>query len=103
MTTLNQKHVTQSYNTEPMVRDLPNSGLLHVGIDVGSISCKLAVLDDNRAIRYLRYQRTHGRPMETARSMMAELFGEVSPGRIASMAERAVRGGRCVNCWKLIL
>jgi predicted CoA-substrate-specific enzyme activase len=76
----------QVYQTVPMVKDFPETGTLHLGIDIGSISCKLAVLDDDRRMRYLRYQRTHGRPMETARSMLSELFGEVSPDRIGSMA-----------------
>ncbi|MBN1846046.1 MAG: hypothetical protein JW810_10210 [Sedimentisphaerales bacterium] len=86
MSSLNQKHSTKGHQTEPILRDLPDAGPLHLGIDIGSISCKLAVLDDRRTIRYLRYQRTHGRPMETARAMLADLFGELSPDRIASMA-----------------
>jgi len=87
MSRLNQQKLsTRSFQTVPLVKDLPETGSLHVGIDIGSISCKVAVLDDNRVIRYLRYQRTHGRPMETAREMLADLLGEVSSGRIASMA-----------------
>ena len=83
---LQRKDSGQVYQTVPMLKDLPDTGTLHLGIDIGSISCKLAVLDDERRMRYLRYQRTHGRPMETARSMLAELFGEVSPDRIGSLA-----------------
>ena len=36
-------------------------------------------------MRYLGYERTQGRPMETARRLLSELFGQVPPGRIASM------------------
>jgi predicted CoA-substrate-specific enzyme activase len=86
MTRINQTQKTQGYQTEPMVRDFTDAGPLHVGIDIGSISCKVAVLDDDRRIRYLRYQRTHGRPMETAQSMLADLLGGIEPSRIGSMA-----------------
>ncbi|MHC5060501.1 MAG: acyl-CoA dehydratase activase [Planctomycetota bacterium] len=58
---------------------------LHLGIDIGSVSCKLALLDDDMNIRYLRYERTCGRAMETARRLLSELFEKVPPDRIASM------------------
>jgi activator of 2-hydroxyglutaryl-CoA dehydratase len=61
------------------------AGSLHLGIDIGSVSCKLALLDDGKKIRYLCYERTHGRPMETARRLLSEMFEQVPPDRIASM------------------
>jgi predicted CoA-substrate-specific enzyme activase len=61
------------------------AGSLHLGIDIGSVSCKLAVLDDGGKIRYLCYERTHGRSMETVRRLLSELFGQVPPDRIATM------------------
>ncbi len=61
------------------------AGCLHLGIDIGSVSCKLALLDDSMKIRYLRYERTCGRAMETARRLLSELFEQVPPDRIASM------------------
>ncbi|MHA1565687.1 MAG: acyl-CoA dehydratase activase, partial [Alphaproteobacteria bacterium] len=59
--------------------------MLHLGIDVGSVSCKVALLDDARAIHYLCYQRHQGRPMEAARAMLAALFRQTPPSRIGTM------------------
>ena len=70
---------------ESLLGNLSDVGPLHAGIDIGSVSCKVAVLDGGKGICYLAYRRTQGRPMETARAMLAELFGRVAPDRIASM------------------
>ena len=93
MTRINGKHGGQVESTghaisphAPLLLDLPEAGSLHLGIDIGSVSCKLAVLDDDRNICYLAYQRTQGQSMPTARAMLAELFRQVAPDRIASMA-----------------
>ena len=72
--------------------ELPDRGSLHLGIDIGSVSCKLALLDDGLSIRYLRYQRTHGRPMETARAMLATLLEQIPSVRIATMAGTGTAG-----------
>jgi len=61
------------------------AGSLHLGIDIGSVSCKLALLDDGKKIRYMCYERTHGRGIQTARRLLSELFGQVPPDRIATM------------------
>ncbi|HIJ69879.1 MAG TPA: CoA activase [Planctomycetes bacterium] len=61
------------------------AGSLHLGIDIGSVSCKLALLDDDKKIRYLCYERTHGRGIQTARRLLCELFEKVPPDRIATM------------------
>jgi activator of 2-hydroxyglutaryl-CoA dehydratase len=66
--------------------EISGSDSLHLGIDIGSVSCKLALLDEHRQVRYLRYHRTHGRPMEVALAMLTELVGQVPSDRIGSMA-----------------
>ncbi|MCK5269501.1 MAG: hypothetical protein KAJ46_01900 [Sedimentisphaerales bacterium] len=85
MTRINGKKIGEAGRAGRLESDFSDSGPLHLGIDIGSVSCKLAILDEARRTRYLRYQRTHGRPMETARTMLAELFQLVPPDRIATM------------------
>ncbi|MCP4708085.1 MAG: CoA activase [Planctomycetes bacterium] len=85
MTKANVKRFGQTDNPELVQLDLPDRGSLHLGIDIGSVSCKLALLDDEHKIRYLRYQRTQGRPMEVARAMLADLFGQTPPDRVATI------------------
>jgi len=85
MTRVNGKRIVRSYLPEYMRLGPTAGGSLHLGIDIGSVSCKLALLDDGKKIRYLCYERTHGRGMETARRLLCELFEQVPPDRIASM------------------
>jgi len=85
MTRVNGKRFVQSHLPEYIQLDRTAAGSLHLGVDIGSVSCKLALLDDARRIRYLCYERTHGRPIETARRLLAELFARVPPDRIATM------------------
>jgi len=86
MTKLNGGKLTQSDRPELIQLDVSDSKPLHLGIDIGSVSCKLALLDDTAHPRYLHYQRTHGRPMETARQILSDLFRQIPPDRIATMA-----------------
>ena len=69
MTKLNGKKLAQTSHPTILEGDFSDDTPVHLGIDIGSISCKLAVLDDTKKIRYLAYQRTQGRPMEKARQM----------------------------------
>ena len=85
MTTINGKVLVERHITDTIEMTLPPSGMLHLGIDAGSVSCKVAVLDDARAIHYLCYRRHQGRPMEAARSMLAALFATIPPSRIGTM------------------
>ena len=59
---------------------------LAIGVDIGSISSDLAVLDaDNRIILH-DYARTKGRPVETFKSQLQRLFGKINPARINLIA-----------------
>ena len=54
---------------------------LHIGIDVGSTTVKLAILDDNNEIRYSIYQRHHADVRATIVEVLKECakdFGEYS-------------------------
>ncbi|MBN2375801.1 MAG: hypothetical protein JXD22_05350 [Sedimentisphaerales bacterium] len=94
MTRLNGKRsIDESRSFEPVLSKIPGDGPLHLGIDIGSVSCKVAVLTHVRSVCYLNYQRTHGRGIETARAMLSDLFGQIAPDRIATMVGTG-SGGR---------
>ncbi|MCK5114783.1 MAG: hypothetical protein KAR11_08490, partial [Phycisphaerae bacterium] len=95
MTRLNGKRSSSvsSSTFEPVFSKIPGDGPLHLGIDIGSVSCKVAVLTHGKSVCYLNYQRTHGRGIETARAMLSDLFGQIAPDRIATMVGTG-SGGR---------
>lgn len=47
--------------------------MLYVGLDVGSGTAKVAVLNEKRKILYHTYQRTNGQPIETAERILREV------------------------------
>jgi predicted CoA-substrate-specific enzyme activase len=51
---------------------------LYVGIDIGSTSSDVAVLDDTSKIVICDYQRTKGRPIETVYSQLSEVFKQIN-------------------------
>lgn len=53
---------------------------------MGSISVKLAVIDENKEVIYTAYRRHQGRPTETAREMVRELKDKVTAGSIRNVA-----------------
>jgi len=59
---------------------------VHVGVDVGSISCKVAVLDDARGVLSARYLRHHGRPVEMCLDLLTELAAAHPAGAVATFA-----------------
>ena len=56
---------------------------LYVGIDVGSTSSDVVVLDDTGKVIFCDYQRTLGRPIEIVRSQLSEAFKQVNPSSVA--------------------
>jgi predicted CoA-substrate-specific enzyme activase len=48
--------------------------IMYVGVDIGSISCNIVVMDERNSIVYDRYIRHKGRPMEVARDVLKELM-----------------------------
>jgi len=68
---------------------LRGRGTLRLGIDIGSTSSDIVVLDDNNAIVFCDYQRTKGRPIETARGQLEKVFSQFN---ISSIALTAVTG-----------
>ena len=86
MANMESKRFASTDQPAPPQPLLPGSGNLHLGIDIGSVSCKLALLDDAAKIHYTRYERTAGRMIETARKMLADLFRQIPPDKIETMA-----------------
>ncbi len=57
--------------------------MVYVGLDVGSGTAKVAVLNENREILYSTYIRTKGQPIETAEKILKEVeerFGDKLSG-----------------------
>ncbi|MCF7957146.1 MAG: acyl-CoA dehydratase activase [Phycisphaerae bacterium] len=85
MTRINGKKHVQPNAPDHIQMDLPDNGPLHLGIDIGSVSCKIALMDNHKKRIFSDYQRTQGRPMEVARDVLARLFEIVPADRIATM------------------
>ncbi len=56
-----------------------------LGIDIGSVSCKYALLDAEGNIRKLNYQRLKGEPVPTVIHQLEGIFEEISPEQIKSI------------------
>ena len=59
---------------------------MYLGIDIGSVSLNLVLLDDQMRVVKERYIRTRGKPLETALAALEEVFGEVPPSEIDGVA-----------------
>ena len=55
---------------------------LYLGMDIGSTSSDVVVIDDDSRIIYSDYQRTKGRPIETIQSQLRQIFKQVNPAKI---------------------
>ncbi len=67
---------------------------LHLGMDVGSVSLKTVLLDDEKNILFEDYTRLRGRPVETAIGVLRRMLGEFSPDEIASFSITGTGGER---------
>jgi len=65
---------------------------LYVGIDVGSTSSDVVVLDERSEVVFCEYKRTDGRPVETIRSQLEALLGQVNPSDIVLAAATGSAG-----------
>jgi len=69
---------TKRHPAEP----LRAHGGFYVGIDVGSTSSDVVVLDDTGKVVFSNYKRTLGRPIETVRSQLQDVFRQLNPLQI---------------------
>ena len=52
---------------------------MKLGIDIGSVTAKVVILDDTNNIIESKYVRTKGQPMETVLDILEELFTRYPP------------------------
>lgn len=64
----------------------PGEPPLYVGIDIGSVSVKTAVVDAGGALLGDRYLRHRGHPLSTMEEMLGEILRGYPPGRIRAFA-----------------
>jgi predicted CoA-substrate-specific enzyme activase len=64
-----------------------------LGIDVGSVSTNLAILDENLRVLYDAYLRTSGRPIDAVQRAVS-LAGEALPGKLNVLAAGATGSAR---------
>ena len=69
---------------------------LCLGIDIGSVSVKLALLSPQKEILRTFYVRSKGQPLLTLKAILEDLLGSLSPGDIGTFAATGT-GGRLVN------
>jgi len=63
-----------------------------VGIDIGSISSDVVVIDQSGEIVFQDYRRTMGRPIDTARAQLDKLLGRISAPQIELVAATGSAG-----------
>lgn len=61
---------------------LRSHGGFYVGIDIGSTSSDVVVLDDTDKVIFCDYKRTLGRPLEMVRTQLEEVFKRINPSRV---------------------
>ena len=83
-------------STGVSVEKLRRAGKLELGIDIGSTSSDIVVLDEKGYVVYSDYRRTKGRPIRTLRSQLCELFRAVNVNDI-SLATTTGSGARLVS------
>jgi len=76
---------------------LRSAGRIAVGIDVGSTSSDVVVVDDHGGILYCDYRRTRGRPIETVCAQLAVVLEQVSRDRISLAAATGTVGRLIAN------
>lgn len=63
-----------------------------LGIDIGSVSVKIALLMPSGEVILTRYRRSYGRPLATLRSMLEELFPAIPNAEIAGVSATGTGG-----------
>ena len=84
--------VTSGRIKQNRVTLLRNSREIYIGIDVGSTSSDIVVLDRNNKILLYDYQRTRGRPIEAVREQLDKVFTLIKPLDVISVAATGSAG-----------
>ena len=83
---MNTDITTSGRTGRSRLEPLRGRGKLYIGIDIGSASSDLVVLDEKLAVAFCDYRRTKGRPIETAHEQLNELFRQINPSDIVLSA-----------------
>ncbi|MCX5907874.1 MAG: 2-hydroxyglutaryl-CoA dehydratase, partial [Deltaproteobacteria bacterium] len=59
---------------------------IHVGLDVGSVGAKTALIDGQKNILEEHYVRTKGQPLETTLQVLTEIFSRIPIDRVTSFS-----------------
>jgi len=74
---------------------------LYLGIDIGSISVKIMVLDSSNQVILTRYQRFKGRPLEVLFQQLKEIFeGLLRPSQIVNVGLTGSGCHQLAELWK---
>src|SRR3989338_11386311 len=57
-----------------------------IGIDIGSVSLKAVVVNENKQVLESHYIRTHGQPVDTSIRVLTDLFSRHPRGEVVGMA-----------------
>jgi predicted CoA-substrate-specific enzyme activase len=78
----------RQHNIVPLAR----RGKLSIGIDIGSTSSDIIVLDDGNKIIFEEYKRTLGWPMETVREQLERILAGANPADVELVAATGSAG-----------
>ncbi len=65
---------------------------LFLGIDIGSTSSDVVLLDEKGSVIYSNYERTRGKPIDTARGQLGRVLEKVNPKNISLTAATGSAG-----------
>jgi len=77
--------------------DWLQEGIEHLllGVDVGSVTVKVVLLDSHRRVVEHHYERIKGRPVQTVREIIADILTRHDPGRVRLVCATGA-GGRLI-------
>ena len=58
----------------------------YVGIDIGSVSVKVVLINEDREVLENHYVRSHRQPLETVLIVLKEIFNRIEKNEIAGIA-----------------
>ncbi|MCJ7778442.1 MAG: acyl-CoA dehydratase activase, partial [Sedimentisphaerales bacterium] len=83
----NQPKLISTQKTKgPGLEPLRDRGTLCIGIDIGSTSSDLVILDDENRIVLSDYRRTKGKPIEMFRTQLQETLKRINPADVEMVA-----------------
>ncbi|MBI5606200.1 MAG: CoA activase, partial [Deltaproteobacteria bacterium] len=75
--------------------------MLHLGMDIGSVSTNTVVLNEKGEILKEDYRRTKGQPLETALSVLTEFLSELPENQLGSIAFTGTAGKKVADLLKV--